>query len=67
MALMEHVRIHQPPPDALIAELVRAGLSPDTVMSMERWKAVEILELLRNDVTDAVQHHHSYLGDRGTI
>jgi len=31
-----------------VAELVRAGLSPSTVLAMEAWKAQEVLELLRD-------------------
>lgn len=41
------VHIHQSPPDAVVAELVRAGISTETAMAMERWKAQEVLELLR--------------------
>jgi hypothetical protein len=40
--------IHKPPPQTVIAELVRAGLSPETAAAMERWKAQEVLELLRS-------------------
>jgi hypothetical protein len=40
-------RIHQPPPQAVIAELVRAGVSHETAIAMERWKAQEVLDLLR--------------------
>ncbi len=43
---------HQPPPAPIVAELMRAGLSFSTAMAMERWKAQEVLELLRPDVTD---------------
>ncbi|HEV7678666.1 MAG TPA: hypothetical protein VGQ42_08870 [Candidatus Dormibacteraeota bacterium] len=41
------VHIHQSPPEAVVAELVRAGISTETAMAMERWKAQEVLELLR--------------------
>jgi len=40
-------KIHQPPPQAMVAELVRAGVSHETAVAMERWKAQEVLELLR--------------------
>lgn len=39
--------IHRPPTQAIVAELVRAGVSHETAMAMERWKAQEVLELLR--------------------
>ena len=39
----------QPLPDALIAALLRAGVSLPTALAMERYKAVEILELLPPD------------------
>jgi hypothetical protein len=44
---MSRSRIHQPPPQAVVAELVRAGVSQETATAMERWKAQEVLELLR--------------------
>jgi hypothetical protein len=44
---MTRANIHQPPSQAVIAELVRAGVSHETAMAMERWKAQEVLELLR--------------------
>ena len=44
---MTRVHIHQPPSAAIVAELVRAGVSLETAMAMERWKAEEVLELLR--------------------
>lgn len=40
--------IHRPPSQSVIAELVRAGVSHETAMAMERWKAQEVLELLRS-------------------
>ena len=40
-------RLHQPPPDAVVAALVRAGLSLSTALAMEPYKAAEVLELLR--------------------
>lgn len=67
MGLMSQFRIHQPPPDAVVEELVKAGLSTDTAQSMERWKAVEILELLRRDVTDAMAPRVRGPEERGTI
>ena len=44
---MSRANIHQPPSQAVVAELVRAGVSHETAMAMERWKAQEVLELLR--------------------
>jgi hypothetical protein len=39
-------RIHRPPPAALVLALVSAGVSVDTAMAMDRWKAEEVLDLL---------------------
>jgi len=44
---MTRVHIHKPPSAAIVAELVRAGVSLETALAMERWKAEEVLELLR--------------------
>jgi hypothetical protein len=44
---MSREHIHRPPSAAIVAELVRAGVSPETAQAMERWKAEEVLELLR--------------------
>jgi hypothetical protein len=44
---MTRGNIHQPPTASIVAELVRAGISLETAMAMERWKADEVLELLR--------------------
>jgi len=44
---MSRVHIHTPPSAAIVAELVRAGVSLETAQAMERWKADEVLELLR--------------------
>ncbi len=44
---MTRVNVHRPPSQAVVAELVRAGVSHETAMAMERWKAEEVLELLR--------------------
>lgn len=44
---MTRVHIHKPPSQAIVAELVRAGVSHETAMAMERWKAEEVLDLLR--------------------
>ena len=44
---MTRGNIHQPPPQAVVAELMRAGVSQETALAMERWKAQEVLELLR--------------------
>ncbi len=38
----------QPLPEALVSELLEAGISRATVLAMERWKAQEVLELLRS-------------------
>jgi hypothetical protein len=46
-ASMTPANIHTPPTAAVVAELIRAGVSPETAMAMERWKADEVLELLR--------------------
>ena len=46
---MRHA-VRQPLPDALVAALVRAGVSLPTALAMERYKAVEILELLPPEV-----------------
>jgi hypothetical protein len=43
---MSRLHIHQPPPQPVISELMRAGLSLSTAMAMEPWKAREVLELL---------------------
>jgi hypothetical protein len=37
----------QPLPEALVSELIAAGISRSTALAMERWKAQEVLELLR--------------------
>jgi hypothetical protein len=44
---MTRANVHRPPSAAIVAELVRAGVSLETAMAMERWKAEEVLELLR--------------------
>ena len=44
---MSRVHIHKAPPAAIVARLVRAGVSLETAQAMERWKAEEVLELLR--------------------
>lgn len=43
---MSVYRGHEPPPAAVVAELVRCGVSFGTAMAMEKWKAQEVLELL---------------------
>ena len=45
-ASMDSSSVHRPPPAAIVAALVRAGVSLDTAMAMERWKAQEVLDLL---------------------
>ena len=44
---MSRFPAHQPPPATVVAELMRAGVSWSTAMAMERWKAEEVLELLK--------------------
>ena len=44
---MAHHPAHQPPPANVVAELVRAGVSITTALAMERWKAQEVLDLLK--------------------
>ena len=44
--------VHQPPSEAVVAELVRNGLSWNTAMAMERWKAQEVLDLLRREAAE---------------
>ena len=47
VSIVSRVHIHKPPAAAIVAELVRAGVSLETAQAMERWKAEEVLELLR--------------------
>ena len=47
-ASMTRSHVHQPPPAPLVAALMRAGVSWDTAMAMERWKAQEVLDLLQH-------------------
>jgi hypothetical protein len=49
---MSRFPAHQPPPAAVVAELMRAGVSWGTAMAMERWKAEEVLELLSPQVSN---------------
>ena len=51
---MTRYPIHRPPAPAVVAELVRAGVSEETALAMERWKAQEVLELLRFGPESAV-------------
>ena len=44
---MTRQHVHQPPPATVVAALMRAGVSWDTAMAMERWKAQEVLDLLQ--------------------
>ncbi|GAC1338922.1 MAG: hypothetical protein NVSMB29_05430 [Candidatus Dormibacteria bacterium] len=44
--------VHQPPPPNVVAELIRAGVSMTTALAMERWKAQEVLDLLRLDAAN---------------
>lgn len=43
---------HQPPAPNVVAELIRAGVSLTTALAMERWKAQEVLDLLRLDAAN---------------
>ena len=45
---MNRFPVHQPPPDPVIEDLMRAGVTRSTAMAMETWKAREVLELLRD-------------------
>lgn len=47
MSTVSRSPAHQPPPASVVAALMRAGVSWDTAMAMERWKAQEVLELLQ--------------------
>jgi hypothetical protein len=47
MVAMNGFAAHQPPPPTVVEALVRAGLTPTTARAMDRWKAEEVLELLR--------------------
>ena len=47
---MNRSPIHQPPPDPVVEDLMRAGVTRSTAMAMETWKAREVLELLRYPV-----------------
>jgi hypothetical protein len=64
---MSRFPVHQPPPAPLVAELIRAGVSQTTAMAMERWKAQEVLDLLRRDVTDDNAADQVMTRQRGTI
>jgi len=44
---MNRFPVHQPPPDPVVEDLMRAGVTRSTAMAMELWKAREVLELLR--------------------
>ena len=44
---MNRFPVHQPPPERVIEDLMRAGVTRSTAMAMEGWKAREVLELLR--------------------
>jgi hypothetical protein len=49
---MNRSPIHQPPPDPIVEDLMRAGVTRSTAMAMEVWKAHEVLELLRDRSRD---------------
>lgn len=60
---------HQSAPASVIDELVRAGVSWETAMAMERWKAEEVLQLLSPSVGDhmPVEVGGSDVPGRGTL
>lgn len=58
--LMSRSPVHQPPPASDVAALVNAGVSRSTALAMERWKAREVLDLLR-----ATARHDLRLEPRG--
>jgi hypothetical protein len=62
---MSRPPIHEPPPPPVVAALLRAGLSLGTATAMEPWKAMEVLELLRNSVR--VEQLEPIARSRGTI
>ena len=62
---MTRVHIHKPPSAAIVAELVRAGVSLETALAMERWKAEEVLELLRFRPDGAGRSLHAAKGVAG--
>ena len=62
---MVHHAAHQPPPANVVAELVRAGVSITTAMAMERWKAQEVLDLLKAERRG--DDHQAGAPLRGTI
>jgi len=62
---MAHPISHQPPTPIVVAELVRAGVSITTALAMERWKAQEVLELLKAERRSDDQMSGAPL--RGTI
>ena len=45
---MNRSPIHQPPPEPVVEDLMRAGVTRSTALAMETWKAREVLELLRD-------------------
>lgn len=48
IARVNRLPVHQPPPERVIEDLMRAGVTRSTAMAMELWKAREVLELLRD-------------------
>ena len=58
---------HQPPTAAVVAELMRAGLSWTTAMAMERWKAEEVLQLLNPQAGTEMPGGGTTRPDRDTI
>lgn len=59
---MDHPPTHRPPPAAVVTALVRAGVSLSTALAMERWKAQEVLDLLRGTMPASL----TGTGDEGT-
>lgn len=64
---MSRFPAHQPPPAAVVAELMRAGVSWGTAMAMERWKAEEVLELLTSQLTHETSSPMAKMARRGRI
>ncbi|MBJ7610668.1 MAG: hypothetical protein JF887_14770 [Candidatus Dormibacteraeota bacterium] len=63
---MSRYPVHQPPPDRVIDDLMRAGLTRSTAMAMEGWKAREVLDLLR-DAGRGDVHAGALASARGSI
>ena len=49
---MNRFPLHRSPSPEIVAKLLDAGVSWSTAMAMEGWKAREVLDLLRPEVTN---------------